>query len=104
MSKIKIAVIFGGASNEHDISLISAANIIRNLSPKKYEVIPIGITKKGRWFYYPGDVDGISASTWESHPDWDNSGTSGACPDTLCGLRRAVLRLLYGQILYTYDT
>lgn len=69
MSKIKTAVIFGGASNEHDISLISAANIIRNLSPKKYEIIPIGITKKGRWFYYPGDVDGISANTWESHPD-----------------------------------
>lgn len=56
MSKIKVAVLFGGISNEHDISLISAANIINAIPSDKYEVIPIGITKKGRWLYYPGDI------------------------------------------------
>ena len=69
MSKIKVAVLFGGMSNEHDISLISATNIINSIPEDKYEVIPIGITKKGRWLFYPGDVRFIAAGTWESNPD-----------------------------------
>ncbi|MBP1561293.1 MAG: D-alanine--D-alanine ligase [Oscillospiraceae bacterium] len=69
MSKIKVAVLFGGVSNEHDISLISASNIISAIPADKYEVIPIGITKKGRWLYYPGDVSLISSGRWEAHPD-----------------------------------
>ena len=51
MAKTRVAVIFGGKSNEHDISLISAANVISNLDKNKYEIIPIGITQKGRWFF-----------------------------------------------------
>lgn len=69
MSKLKVAVLFGGVSNEHDISLISAANIIGAIPSDKYEVIPIGITKKGRWLYYPGDISQISSGLWESNPD-----------------------------------
>lgn len=69
MSKIKVAVLFGGISNEHDISLISAESIISNIPQEKYEVIPIGITKKGRWLFYPGDVSCISSGRWESNPD-----------------------------------
>ena len=59
MSKIRVAVLFGGVSSEHEISLKSAANVIQNLPKDKYEVIPIGITKKGRWLFYPGDVKNI---------------------------------------------
>ena len=51
MAKTRVAVIFGGMSNEHDISLISASNVIAHLDPDKYEIIPVGITKKGRWFF-----------------------------------------------------
>ena len=69
MSKIRVAVLFGGISNEYDISLISAANIISAIPSDKYEVIPIGITKKGRWLFYPGDISLISSRSWESHPD-----------------------------------
>ncbi len=69
MAKLKVAVIFGGVSNEHDVSLISATNIISSIPADKYEVIPIGITKKGRWFYYPGDISLISSGTWETNPD-----------------------------------
>ncbi len=69
MSKIRVAVIFGGVSNEHDISLISATNVITNLPADKYEIIPVGITKKGRWLYYPGDIRNISLGTWDSNPD-----------------------------------
>ncbi len=69
MSRIRVAVIFGGVSNEHDISLISATNIIKALPEEKFEVIPIGITKKGRWLYFPGDLSLLADSLWENHPD-----------------------------------
>lgn len=69
MAKTRVAVIFGGMSNEHDISLISASNVISHLNKDKYEIIPIGITKKGRWFFYPGDISGIKDGSWESNPD-----------------------------------
>ena len=59
MSKIRVAVLFGGASSEHDISLKSAAFVIDNIPKDKYEVTCIGITKKGRWLYYPGGVASI---------------------------------------------
>lgn len=69
MSKIKVAVVFGGVSSEHDISLVSATNIIENMPSDKYEVICIGITKKGRWLYYPGDVSNITSGEWEKDSD-----------------------------------
>jgi D-alanine-D-alanine ligase len=47
--KIKVAVIFGGVSGEHEVSLISAASIIKALSPQRYDVIRVGITKSGHW-------------------------------------------------------
>lgn len=46
MAKIKAAVIFGGVSGEHELSLASAADVIRSIPADKYEVICIGITKK----------------------------------------------------------
>jgi D-alanine-D-alanine ligase len=69
MAKIKAAVIFGGTSREHDLSLASAAEVIRNIPAEKYEVIAIGITRKGRWLYFPGDPDAIADGSWESDPD-----------------------------------
>jgi len=47
--RLRIGVIFGGRSGEHEVSLASAASVIRALDPEKYEVVPIGITKDGRW-------------------------------------------------------
>jgi len=47
--KIRVAVLFGGRSGEHEISLASAASIMENIDRSKYEVIPVGITKEGRW-------------------------------------------------------
>ena len=47
--KIRIGVIFGGCSGEHDVSLMSASSILLHLSPEKYEIIPIGITRQGKW-------------------------------------------------------
>lgn len=47
--KIKVGVLFGGRSAEHEISLVSARNVIAGLDPEKYEVVPIGIDRDGRW-------------------------------------------------------
>ena len=47
--KIRVGVIFGGRSGEHEVSLRSAESIINAIDKKKYEVVPIGITQQGRW-------------------------------------------------------
>ena len=69
MARIKAAVIFGGTAREHALSLGSAAEVIRNIPRDKYEVICIGITRKGRWLYFPGDVEDIADGTWEQNTD-----------------------------------
>lgn len=48
-NKIRVGVLFGGRSGEHEVSLLSAASVLKYIDPKKYEVVPIGITKDGRW-------------------------------------------------------
>jgi D-alanine-D-alanine ligase len=47
--RLRIGVLFGGRSGEHEVSLASAASVIRGLDSDKYEVVPIGITKEGHW-------------------------------------------------------
>jgi D-alanine-D-alanine ligase len=47
--KIRIGVLFGGQSGEHEVSLVSARAVMDGLDRDHYEVIPIGITKQGRW-------------------------------------------------------
>ncbi len=49
MSAIRVGVIFGGRSGEHEVSVQSARSIIASLDPNRYEVVPIGIDKTGRW-------------------------------------------------------
>ena len=47
--KLRIGILFGGRSGEHEVSLLSAASILNAINKKKYEVVPIGITKQGHW-------------------------------------------------------
>jgi D-alanine-D-alanine ligase len=49
MKKLRIGVLFGGRSGEHEVSLLSAASVLNAIDKGKYEVVPIGITKEGRW-------------------------------------------------------
>lgn len=49
MKKIRVGVLFGGRSGEHEVSLLSAASVIEAIDKTKFEVIPIGITKEGKW-------------------------------------------------------
>lgn len=65
MMKKKIAVLFGGQSTEHEVSRSSAASILRNLNQDKYDICPIGITKKGEWYEYHGSIDKVESGEWE---------------------------------------
>jgi len=47
--KIRLGILFGGRSSEHEVSLTSAASVLKAVDSEKYEVIPIGITREGRW-------------------------------------------------------
>lgn len=61
--KLCIGVLFGGRSAEHEVSLVSAASVMANLDKKKYEVVPIGITKDGRWIAGPKAHKLLTASS-----------------------------------------
>ena len=52
--RLRVGVLFGGRSGEHEVSLASAASVIRGLDPDKYEPVPIGITKEGHWLVGAG--------------------------------------------------
>lgn len=54
--KIRVGVIFGGRSAEHEVSLVSAASVINALDKSKYDVVPIGISPEGRWLSSPDAV------------------------------------------------
>lgn len=64
MKKI-IGVIFGGKSGEHDVSLMSASNVIEVIDKNKYNVVKIGISRTGEWMIYKGDTKKIAEDTWE---------------------------------------
>jgi D-alanine-D-alanine ligase len=49
MKKLRVGILFGGRSGEHEVSLLSAASVLNAIDKNKYDVVPIGITKEGRW-------------------------------------------------------
>ena len=74
--KLKVGVIFGGQSGEHEVSLVSAQGIMKAMDKEKYEVIPIGITKAGRWLtsgepmkLLQSGGPGVSAQVDEAEPE-----------------------------------
>lgn len=68
MNKINAAIIFGGRSNEHDVSIQSAKSVINNINRDKYNLHLIGITRQGQWRLYKGTADGIEAWLDNSEP------------------------------------
>lgn len=69
MAKLRILVLFGGTSNEYDESRKSAVAVLQALPADQYEFVPVGINKKGRWLYFPGDAAEIADDTWADNPD-----------------------------------
>ena len=57
---MKICVIFGGISTEHDVSILSGTSVIKNLNKQKYQIIPMYIDKDGIWYRYLKDVNQIN--------------------------------------------
>lgn len=64
MNKLTVLILFGGASNEHEVSLRSASAIIENLDKDRFEPVLMGITKKGEWRLFKGEVSDIAKNDW----------------------------------------
>lgn len=64
MSKLSVAIIFGGVSSEHEVSLVSGSSVIRNTPTDKYDITMLGITRDGRWLRYSGPVELIEEDKW----------------------------------------
>ncbi len=71
VGKIRIAVLYGGRSGEHEISLQSAASVIRHLNPDRFDIIPIGIDKEGGW--HRNDLGMMAGSDLKSLPVFSES-------------------------------
>ena len=80
-----ILVLFGGVSPEHDVSLVSAEAVLRNLNKDNRRILPVGITREGKWLLYGGsDYTEIAKDTWEQHP---MNKTAFLSPERGMGLR-----------------
>ena len=67
--KLNVAVVFGGKSGEHEVSLMSATNVINAMDKDKYNIFMIGITRQGKWMAYRGDASKIIDSSWEKEAE-----------------------------------
>ncbi len=66
MRKIRVGVIFGGRSGEHEVSLASARSILSHIDRERYEPVPIGITKQGRWIVGGDPLHALASGTAEA--------------------------------------
>lgn len=64
MKKLNIAVLFGGCSPEYSVSLQSAHSVISHFDTSRYTPVLIGISSKGAWYLFDGDIDKIAKDTW----------------------------------------
>ena len=70
MKKLSVCVLFGGISPEHEVSLRSAEFVLNSLDPEKYNIFPVGITKKGDWILYTGtDYSLLPTGEWANYPE-----------------------------------
>ena len=69
MSKRSVAVVFGGASSEYEVSLRSASFVISGIDREKYDLTMVGITKEGQWLLYQGPESEIAPDRW-NRPDY----------------------------------
>ena len=77
--KLRVGVVFGGRSGEHEVSLLSAASILKAIDRRKFDVVPIGITKEGRWLT-AGDADNLLLGNGEAAKQTLRAGDPHATP------------------------
>ena len=88
MRKLNVCVLFGGISPEHEVSLRSAESVLNNLDKEKYNIFPVGITKKGDWILYAGtDYSLLPTGQWKE----------------FAGNRRATISPIRGQGLLSFE-
>ncbi|PYX08216.1 MAG: D-alanine--D-alanine ligase A [Acidobacteria bacterium] len=80
MKKVRVGVLFGGRSGEHEVSLLSAASVLNAIDKNKYEVVPIGITKEGRWLTATEAEKLLSGKPLEHEPRHLRAGDPEATP------------------------
>jgi D-alanine-D-alanine ligase len=73
--KLRVGILFGGRSGEHEVSLLSAASILKAIDRKKFDVVPIGITKTGRWLTADGAQALLAGTVVEAGSASQPSGT-----------------------------
>ncbi len=72
----RVAVVFGGRSNEHAISCVTAGSVLKAIDPERYDVVPIGITPEGRWVLESADGDRLAITDADRLPQVDGSRAS----------------------------
>ncbi len=95
--KRKVALLFGGRSAEHEISLLSAASIYKNLNTKKFEIISIYINKKGNWKVVESPLlspEALNTGSFSSFLPWDKKASSS---DVKADVYFPVLHGPYGE-------
>lgn len=83
--KKRIGVIFGGQSPEHEVSRVSAQNVIKNIDRNKYDVVMIGITKDGRWLTYEGPEEELGTGRWQAIAESNEKGNTVNINELLSG-------------------
>lgn len=73
--RIRVAVVFGGRSNEHAVSCVSAGSVLPNLDPEKYDVVPIGISTEGAWVLADSNIAALGFHD-RTLPSVDPAGTA----------------------------
>jgi D-alanine-D-alanine ligase len=102
--RVRVAVVFGGRSNEHAISCVSAGSILRNLDPQRFDVVAVGITPQGSWVLTDGDPDALAISNRELPRVDSTSGTELALPaDPLRSGQLVSLRPGASEVLTSVD-
>ncbi|RJL25050.1 D-alanine--D-alanine ligase family protein [Bailinhaonella thermotolerans] len=84
MSKVRVAVVFGGRNSEHAVSLMGAGSVFEAIDRDKYDVVPVGIARDGRWVLAPGTQR--YALEGSDLPEVDESGAALALPFDASGL------------------
>ena len=72
--KPRVAVVFGGRSGEHSISCVTAGSVLQAIDPERYDVVPVGITRDGRWVLESGEPERLSISSPDKLPEVDPAG------------------------------
>lgn len=71
MQKLRVGVVFGGVSSEHNVSKVSGTSVISNLDKEKYDILPIYIDEKGNWYTYEKNINDIKILDIDSNIEND---------------------------------